>query len=60
MSSKLLSRGKDNSKWESQKFKRALMPIELDCALGGAIIGRRTAKIAFLDRMAIKKGLGST
>ena len=41
-------------------FQRTLMGIENDCALGGAIIGKKTSKVAYLDRMAINKGLQST
>ena len=41
-------------------FKRTMLPIENDCPLGGAIIGRNTARITFLDRQRVEKGLQST
>ena len=45
--------------WREPGFHRTLLGIENDCPLGGAIVGKKTAKVAFLDRQRIDKGLKS-
>ena len=45
--------------WREPGFHRTLLGIENDCPLGGAIVGKKTAKVAFLDRQRVEKGLQS-
>ena len=41
----------------SQRFHRTVLPIEQNCQLGGAIIGKKTVKQQYIERKALKDGL---
>ena len=42
------------------RFARTIMPIEKDCKLGGAIIGKKTVQSQYVERRQLKHDFAQT